>query len=476
MKKKIFIFGFPILIIIALGFIIVSCNKEKFSDKPNDLLSTRNSQISNEQIYNIRKAFAKALLSAMREEPALRTFIKNKCLLADRSDYELVYLSLKDNIVTRGLTFSQVLTTHAPQSLREAYGVNFFNQIVNDVPLLTISFPDLLNISLNDWTENLVPDVAAVSTINLKSCTMYSPEDLLGFELSLSEGQIEEDVIDRPVLVIYDAEKHYLVNNEGFTYDGVNIDSYMPRGGGDETIYDCWKYYLESQQSLTSYLLSRDGELQQFYLAEHNELLEKYMDCLNLFDVTEFTTDLDNPCQRDHEILDERLVSFKINNFGVLESIRNQVFEKEFKFHADIMALSRNSFGEIKPFNRQFVSPSYKRSELISYNGLLPNSLLPAKWITVNYRWYTDWKQHEIGSPIEIKWAEVDGGTSTTTLKLGLKSSFKVPGHSAPIEASGEVSYSYTGSAIVELGNAPVFYCDPLLKENDTGSITFTVN
>ncbi len=487
MNKKFFIFGLTILIISAMVFVIISCSKDSFSNTTDEQLSMRDSRISKEQIYDIRKAFAKTLIIAMHDEPALRSFIKTKCIIADTSDYELVYLSLKDNIVTRGLTFSQLLANHAPEDVLRTFGGNFFNQLVNDVPLLTISFPDMENIHLSDWTTSIVPDVAAVSSINLKSFTLFSANNSTGNELTLSDGQMEEDLINRPVLFLFDAENHYLINYEGRTFEGIDVDSIMPRGGGDPptSIHECWHYYLESQQAIESYILTQDGILQQYYLAEHNKLIQKYMECLNLFGVTVFTTDLENPCQRDHEILDEQLVDFKLANKNVYETIKNQAGEKKFVFHGDIILVFRSLDGVITTQTKKVVTPTYRFDDLLGNCTLsvLQNSIggecFPI-YLNQNYRIWTDWKMNNLGSPYNVVWSEVDNQTITNYVKFPFSSSFKVKDPITGLEdtytAGIEVGYSKVGTNTVELGNQNVFYCDPIIMENNTGSIVFRCN
>jgi len=468
-------------------FVIISCSKDSFSNTTDEQLSMRDSRISKEQIYDIRKAFAKTLIIAMHDEPALRSFIKTKCIIADTSDYELVYLSLKDNIVTRGLTFSQILANHAPKDVFRIFGRNFFNQLVNDVPLLTISFPNMDNVHLSDWTTSTVPDVAAVSTVNLKSFTLFSANNSSGNELTLSDGQMEDDLISRPVLFLFDAENHYLINYEGKTFDGIDVDSIMPRGGGDppSSIHECWHYYLESQQAIESYILTQEGRLQQYYLAEHNKLIQKYMECLNLFDVTVFTTDLENPCQRDHEIQDELLVDFKLSNKNVYEAIKNQAGEKKFIFHADIILVFRSPDGTITTKTEKMITGTYKFYDLLGNCtlSLLQNSIsgecIPI-YVTQNYRIWTDWKKDNLGSPYNVVWAEVDNTTVTNYVKMPFSVSFKVKdpltGIEETINAGIEAGYSQVGTNTVDLGSQNVFYCDPIMKENGTGSIVFRCN
>jgi hypothetical protein len=98
---------------------------------------------------------------------------------------------------------------------------------------------------------------------------------------------------------------------------------------------------------------------------------------------------------------------------------------------------------------------------------------------SVNFRLWTDWKEDEIGNPYAIDWAEVDTGTKTTSLSFPLTAGFIIggtvgtAGTGVVITAGVTPSISRTGAAIVLLGNQSVFFCDPILMPNNTGSITF---
>lgn len=101
------------------------------------------------------------------------------------------------------------------------------------------------------------------------------------------------------------------------------------------------------------------------------------------------------------------------------------------------------------------------------------------RFITANYRIWTDWDQEEFGSPYKVAWAEVDNGTTTVSLNLSFLAKFAVKlGNNTTGEISTGVTagISRTGAAIVLLGDAPVFYCDPILDNNNTGSITYRSN
>jgi hypothetical protein len=98
------------------------------------------------------------------------------------------------------------------------------------------------------------------------------------------------------------------------------------------------------------------------------------------------------------------------------------------------------------------------------------------QWKTLDYRIWTDWDLETFATPYYIDWAEVDHGTVTTTLSFPLSAKFKlqVPGIGGVEQTVGvTVGYSRVGDKIVLLGNAPVFYCDPIQMNNSTGSVEF---
>lgn len=477
MRKKIFIYRLAILIMFALIFTIGSCNKDSFSGKSEDQIGLRTSMPTNAEVYEIRKDFAQTFYKAMASEAGLRSFIYQKCQIADTSGYELVYISLKDKTVSRGLKFSEILTLYADPRILRKYGNDFFSTLTNLTPLLTISFPDLENIQLSTWNSTITPSLVAVSTLNDRAFTMYNVNNLNGNEIILSDLQTEEDVINSPVLVIHDAENHYLVNDEGITHQGVDIEDYMPQvpndprdPGNPGDPRDCWLYFLDAQTALENYIISG----QSFYLVEHNILIDFYIDCLDLNGGGDPPPNpCPEPCERDCEEIDEHLVDFKINGWGVYSNIHNQLFETKYVFHAAILIAFRDWQGNISTLSEKMVTKAYKKKDIIDCSPHPCQGI----WRTESYRIWTDWKKDLMGSPYQVTWAEVDNGQTTLNLKLSFGASFKIkePTTGAEItETAGvEIGYSFVGDKIVELGNAPVFYCDPINLGNNTGSISF---
>lgn len=271
---------------------------------------------------------------------------------------------------------------------------------------------------------------------------------------------------DGPVIGVWEAEGYYLVRMDGMTSWGKHIEDYMPGVEGAKSI--CLPILQAAISALNAYLLL--GE--EHYLIHHNALIELYINCLGLTGGGGGGEDpCTGPCERDCETKDETLVNFKINDKTVFDNINNQApsFESGFVFHADVIGISRNSLtGSVGPYTLKLVTRQYKRRDLLDCGLLRP---CRSRWITVNYRIGLDWDQETFGSPYKIAWAEVDPGTSTQSHQQGLSAKFKVD--DVEITATTTATISYTGSAIVLLGEQNVFYCDPIMRENNTGSITF---
>lgn len=259
-----------------------------------------------------------------------------------------------------------------------------------------------------------------------------------------------------------------MVDKGGYTPEEIHINEYMPNSpiAAKESKQAFKKALKESN------LTKVQGK--DFHLLEHDELLGEY----NVYFIVDPEEPppppppgCEQPCERDCEVLDETLIDFKINGWGVFEHIRNQAFETKYVFHGDVLAATRSTFGSIGPFTAKFVSPTQSKSSLLNCSGSSPCT---GRFVNANFRIFRDWDLSEFGEPYKIDWAEVDNGTTTFGFSFPLSAGFKVD----TVNYSGgtTVSFSRTGAQIITLGNAPVFYCDPLFFQNSTGSITFRCN
>ncbi|MBX2928928.1 MAG: hypothetical protein KF852_13920 [Saprospiraceae bacterium] len=337
---------------------------------------------------------------------------------------------------------------------------------------------EIKGIDVNAWNVNQV--ISVVPVLNERNGKWLLFRNGEKQETPVRFRDEEEDYYDdpefeEPVIGVWDAEGHYLVRMDGQTSWGIHIDKYMP-DRSDVTNAEkslCLSLLQSALDALERYLVDND----EYHLINHQTLLQLYLDCLGLEgDDDEGDSDpCTEPCERDCETEDEILVDFKINGWSIFRSIDNQgpggIFESKFVFHADVLGITRNSLdGSVGPYSLKLVTRQYRRRDLLNCD-IRP---CQGRWLRQNYRIGLDWDEATFGSPYRISWAEVDPGQTTFSLQAGLSSKFKVD--SVEVSATVGVTISYTGSAVVNLGDQNVFYCDPIMRENDTGSVTFRCN
>ncbi len=465
MKTKFKFLYFIAFILLGLS----ACKKESITEEnaaPFELKAK-----DPKSINEVRILFAQTLSKALQDEK-LRQFIHEKMQKVYHSDYEMIYLAEKNTIVYDNKKFSEILKSFADPEILKNHGEDFFNTLTDISPLLAINMPDLDAFNATTWNVNYIPDVAAVMEGTPSSFRLFSGNDDSGVNFRNEDTELED-----PTLSVWDAESYYLIQADGMTYEGPHVREYMPRivagpdgpgGPGDPPPGDdCGMLLQMALSALDTYEVTG----QTFYLIQHNVLLEMYIDCLGLGGGNGDPDPCTEPCERDCEVIDETLKEFKINGWQVFTNIRNQLFENKYVFHGDVLAATRNSLGTITPHSGKYVSPAFKKGDLLDCNP----SPCQGKWKTANYRIWTDWKQDEFGSPYFVDWAEVDNGTTTFNLSFPFTAKFKLS-DTVEISAGVTVGFSRTGAAIVGLGSAPVFYCDPIMMANNTGSVTYKSN
>lgn len=434
----------------------------------------------------MRQAFAETLLSSLQNEPALRNFVYNKIQKADTSNYELIYLAEKDEVISNGNTFADIMNSYASSQVVSQYGSNYFsNTITDDQPLLSISMSNFDGLDISNWKVDSIPDVVALSTTVDNQFTKYSIYNTAPQLFNVTQSTNPTSIITRYTLVVKNAEIYYLFNSSGVSIKGNNIAQYIPSSG--QAIKDA-----ADRQNLineinpanfTSYTINNST----YYLINHNDLLQKFSNILGpnpyygFVDLncvhcprppvdTVVIRDCVKPCERDCEDEDEHLVKFKINGWGVYKTIDNQGpwgwFERYFVFRAQFL-LGVNNNGEPFGFSPKLVTRSYKKDDLLDCD---PDPCR-GRDLYVNYRIWTDWDKNELGDPYAVQWYEYDQGSTTVGFTIPLEVTFGTD--SFKVTTGVDFSYSITGDKIVDLGNQRVFYCDDIMKANDTGSITF---
>jgi hypothetical protein len=459
MKKLVF------YLITFLVLSMISCNKSENIDKVTapKFSTDRSSSIT---IEESRFAFAKSLNAALLSDIAFRDYLKKNLHLVDSMNSEFIYLQYKDSLIHSNKSFSEILKENTSAADLNILGLDFFDNITQVDPLLALSMPDETGCDISAWqASSALPDVAAVLTDPNGGYFKFSGSQLNGELINLDPTS--------PIIAVWKAEAYYLINSNGMTIDGIDIKDILPSKLG---VTDRGECNLLMELARTA-LLEYEESGTYWYLVSHNQLIDLYNACLVSEGNSSGATPM-NPgeCERDFEVADEHLVRFRINGWGAFKTIDNQFWENKYVFHADVLAAREYSNGSAIPHTAKCVTKTYRKKDLLEGCGTVFGGTCRGQWQTLDYRIWTDWNLENFGSPYYIDWAEVDHGAITTTLSFPLTSkfSFTIPTiGTVERTASVVIGYSRVGDKIVALGNAPVFYCDKILRTNSTSSIEF---
>lgn len=445
------------LLFVFVALFLYSCN-EKEVIQPGGSFSP-----DTETVNEVRKVFAQTLARAL-EDAKLRLHIHERMRRAYETNYEMVYLAEKNQIVHSQKTLADILTSYADQEILDKYGDRFFYELTNLTPLISIAMPDgLPDANILAWNVDLIPQVAAVYDKSDVSFDIFREGTQVLSVLTTKENK--DDDVNTPTLSVWDAESHYLVRADGTTYGGTHIDDHMPVIPS-EAKYD--NLLQAALNELQLYFVTFD----QFYLVSHDALLAMYIDCLNgLGGGTNPPGGCTEPIERDCNTSDEVLFRFQINNQGVFDNIKNQTFENHFVFHADIARARRNNLDLPEAITLKYVSPVLRKHDILENCNFFGRNCSP-KWVNANFRIGPDWDISSFSDAFGVDWAEVDNGQTTRSFSLRLGVKFKILGQEINL---GDLTIGFTrvGSQIVSLGRQMVYYEDPVSLTNDTGSISF---
>jgi len=470
-KMKYFKFSSKLFAFLFMSTILItSCNKDETkNDFSNEITTTRASGIKcNDAVSDARIQFGKILYKSMVENVQITNFVKTKMIEEYNTYYSFLYIKERNVIVHSGKTFEQLLIEAS------GFSKSQIDDIICKEPLLTISMSDGDNVNVTNWT-NTLPGIASIKECDDSRYVLFNNVSPNGVELTTDPKN--------PTINIIGSEVYYLVKPNGVTSKTKKIDEYMPSGLRISSILNCTNFTGAMANTTTNTFNICGNTFKLFY---HDEILQMYIECFNLGDPnlgpggpgggngpfggnSGGGSGCNKPCERDCETLDETLVNFRILNWGVYKMIANKFWEVKFVFHGDVLAARDYSNGAAVPHKATYVSGVRKRGDLLDCSGVCTG-----KWQPANYRIWTDWDMANFGSPYYIDWSEEDNGTQTAGISFPLVAKFKV----GPVEASAGVtlSISQTSSSTVKLGNAPVFYCDPIMRVNNTGSLEFRCN
>jgi hypothetical protein len=457
--------------------IYVGCQKEEQKNDINDFseLESRNSTPENGcnlNISNARIEFGKLLYNAMVEDIVLSNYIKSKMIEEFNTNYSFLYIKERNQIVHSGKTFEQLLIQSSNMPSLQVQ--TQIDDIICKDPLLTISMSDGDNVNVTNWT-NTIPQIAAVKECIETKYILYGANSPNGIEMT-------NDPV-APTLNIISSEVYYLVKPDGTTSKTKKIDEYMPSGPSITSILNCTVFNSSVSNSTVNTFNICGNSYKLFY---HDEILQMYIDCFNLNTPPYVNGDgpggggggptgnpCTKPCARDCETLDETLVRYRIKNWQVFKAIANRFWERYFIFHGKIIGAINYSNGAASTHPGIYVSGALKKGDILNCSGVCTGI-----WQTPNYRIWQDWDESNFGSPYSISWSEEDNGTQTIGLSVPYSTNFKVKigGLEVSTTYGFTANISTTAGTTVSLGVQAVFYCDPIMKVNDTSSLQFQCN
>jgi hypothetical protein len=113
---------------------IFSCSKKDLHYNQEDSIYQSELSVQNTKL-NLEK-FAKILSKAVTKDPSVRAFIKKKALERIDNDYDVIYNFVKDEQLSNGKTFRDVLVSFTNEK-------DSFTYVEGNLPLATIYVPQL---------------------------------------------------------------------------------------------------------------------------------------------------------------------------------------------------------------------------------------------------------------------------------------------------------------------------------------------
>lgn len=232
-----------------IGLTLFSCKNEDSIVPVDDEKMKSNYEIECQLVENGQEFFARILSKAVANSKELRGFIKNEAIKKFDMDYDLLYHKTRNKEVIDGLTFRDIILANIITEEEKAQ----FLQIENNLPLLTIYIPNLLNItgfSADSW--DISNEQIAVAYELDKNTNVYENGEIVGF---IEKGMIP----DFPILYIKENTKlsvnnkietrsnefHFSYNFIKPEYDGTNKIQTRKSNGPVEVDLSEFKSYIE---------------------------------------------------------------------------------------------------------------------------------------------------------------------------------------------------------------------------------------
>ncbi|MGY6545455.1 MAG: hypothetical protein ACXIU2_11675, partial [Cyclobacteriaceae bacterium] len=136
------------IILIAVALFTLSCEQD-YSD--NTEFKKKEIQINEKEA---KITFALALRNAIFNEPELRNLIKEEALKMFNGDYDILYHTFKETLMKSGKSVHETILDYSENREKT-------NSAIQNLPLLTILVPDLIDFTAFDWdSENELVDIA----------------------------------------------------------------------------------------------------------------------------------------------------------------------------------------------------------------------------------------------------------------------------------------------------------------------------
>lgn len=176
------------LLVLGLGLSLQACEQEHLSQSGLPTISTKSVETN-----KLQTAFARVLVTALKTEPELRSFLKVEAAKQFNGDYDILYQMVKDKPVNSGESFHAHLAKYADATE--------LAQIEEGSPLLTIFIPTLPGgFSPETWNAQAEIPAVAISLLGSNKIPFY---DKTGEEQAVPSGSIP----DFPILVIKQNER-----------------------------------------------------------------------------------------------------------------------------------------------------------------------------------------------------------------------------------------------------------------------------
>ena len=189
--KRTFIFP-----LVALFLILSSCQKEDVELNTSTETIPLMGEISEEN--EVWSKFAKAFAAAMYDNSSLRDLVKKEALKKFDKDYDVLYFTIKDKVLSDGLTVHNLLSAYIEE--KELTKMEY------TLPLLTLYVPELPDFSAEKWdADTESPKIAVLP---------QGENNVILFDENGTEEAIEPHLIPAfPVIVLKTNERVTLAEN-----------------------------------------------------------------------------------------------------------------------------------------------------------------------------------------------------------------------------------------------------------------------